>query len=76
MKKTLNDSLREEFAQILRENDNLDYISIKKLDPKVIDGALEKLLTANVLADPEEEIERVRAVFETFIINELRRLKH
>ena len=72
MRKSLNDSLREEFNNILSETDYREYISLKKLNPDIIKGAFEKLLSGNPLADHDEEIERSRGEFENYIINTLK----
>lgn len=73
MKKTLNDSLREEFGKILQEPQFAEFASAKKLDPVVISGAFEKLLAADRFLEAQpEDIDKARGEFENFVINTLK----
>ncbi len=74
--KTLNDSLREEFREILNEEDIKEMIVAKELDLQIIEQAFEKLLNNKYGTDESTLIEKGRADFETFIINTLRTQTH
>ena len=73
--KSLNDSLREEFREILNDQDINEMIASKELDESIIKAAFEKLLQ-NKNGIEDNEIEKGRAEFETYIINTLRTKTH
>jgi hypothetical protein len=77
MKKTLNDSLREEFGKILQQPQFADLVRAKKLDPMIINGAFEKLLAADRFLEAQnEDIDKARGEFENFVINTLKTKKY
>ena len=77
MKKSLNESLREEFNAILDYPEYQDSIEAKRLDVNVIKGAFDKLLaTDRFLEAQEEDIEKARSEFENYILNTLRTKRH
>ena len=70
--KSLNDSLREEFSEILYNQQNRDMISQKKIDVDLIHRAFDKLLDNKNGSDETALVEKGRAEFETYIINTLK----
>lgn len=77
MKKSLNDSLREEFKGILEKDENKNLTVSKKLDMTIINGAFEKLLSSDSFyGDEPEDIDRARSEFEIYIINSLKTKQH
>lgn len=74
--KTLNDSLREEFSEILNDPDINQIIVSKELDARIIEQAFEKLLQNKSGLDDVQLVEKGRAEFETYIINTLRTQTH
>ena len=77
MKKSLNESLREEFNAILDYPEYQDSIEAKRLDVNVIKGAFDKLLASDrFLEAQEEDIEKARSEFENYILNTLRTKRH
>jgi hypothetical protein len=70
--KSLNDSLREEFSNILEEEELKAFIKSKMLDMNIIRGAFNKLLENKTGADSHDLIKKGRAEFETYIINTLK----
>jgi hypothetical protein len=70
--KTLNDSLREEFSDILKDNDIQELIVVRKLDQNLIAKAFEKLLQNKYGQDEDSLVDKGRAEFETYIINTLK----
>ena len=74
--KSLNDSLREEFAEILNEEENIRFIKEKKLDEALIAKAFERLLSNKILNDETLGIDKARSDFETYIINTLKTKSH
>lgn len=76
MMKTLNDSLREEFREILNDEDIKEMIVSKELDVRIIEQAFEKLLQNKSGLDELSLIDKGRAEFETYIINTLRTQTH
>ena len=77
MKKSLNDSLREEFAAILAEPEYRQVISAKKLDEQLIKGAFEKLLSGDRFLEAQpEDIDKTRSEFENYILNTLKTKRH
>ncbi len=70
--KSLNDSLREEFAKILEEDEFKVFIESKKLDKNIIAKSFNKLLENKTGADTVDLIKKGRAEFETYIINTLK----
>lgn len=74
--KTLNDSLREEFREILNDEDIKEMIVSKELDVRIIEQAFEKLLQNKSGLDELSLIDKGRAEFETYIINTLRTQTH
>ena len=77
MKRSLNDSLREEFNGVLDHPDYREMIKNKKLDPVIIAGAFEKLLGGDRFLEAEQEdIDKARSEFENYIINTLKTRRH
>ena len=74
--KSLNDSLREEFKEILKEPEIKEMISNSNLENEIIHRAFEKLLLNKSGSDESSVIERGRAEFETYIINTLKTKAH
>lgn len=74
--KSLNDSLREEFSEILNESDHRQYVKEKNLDIDLINKAFERLLSNKTGNDESIIIEQGRAEFETYIINTLKTKAH
>jgi len=70
--KSLNDSLREEFYDILKTSDISEIINSNNLEKDIIIKAFEKLLENKYGADESSLIEKGRAEFETYIINTLK----
>jgi hypothetical protein len=70
--KSLNDSLREEFASIINEAEFQEFIQAKNLDKFIINRAFSKLLENKSGADVSDLVRKGRAEFETYIINTLR----
>ncbi|WP_053976587.1 hypothetical protein [Mangrovimonas xylaniphaga] len=67
--KTLNDSLREEFREILNEKEFSEIIKEKDLDPSVLYKAFDVLLRYKSDSDLTD---KARGEFENFIINYMR----
>ena len=74
--KNLNDSLREEFKEILNDDDIKEMIETKELDLQIIEQAFEKLLNHKYGTDEISLVEKGRADFETYIINTIRTNTH
>lgn len=70
--KSLNDSLREEFSEILKEDEIQDLIQTKKLDQDLVSKAFDKLLNNKYGQDEDSLVNKGRAEFETYIINTLK----
>jgi len=70
--KSLNDSLREEFANIISEPEFQEWIGEKKLDINIIRKAFSKLLENKTGADVSDLVKKGRAEFEMYLINTLR----
>jgi hypothetical protein len=67
--KTLNDSLREEFNKILKENEITERIETDKLDSMVLNKAFDVLLKFKYNPDLKD---KARGEFENFLINRLK----
>jgi len=77
MKKSLNDSLREEFAGVLAQPEYTELAATKKLDDMIVRGAFEKLLSSDrFLEAGTEDVEKSRSEFENYIINTLKTRRH
>ncbi|WP_299755411.1 hypothetical protein [uncultured Pontibacter sp.] len=77
MKKSLNDSLREEFNKILNSTDIKEKISTQELDLAIIIGAFDKLLAGErFLEATDDDIEKTRTEFENYILNTLKTKQH
>jgi hypothetical protein len=74
--KSLNDNLRDEFADILKKSEIATLISSKKLEKEIIYSAFEKLLENKYGNDDSSFVEKGRAEFETFIINTIKTKSH
>jgi len=74
--KSLNDSLREEFSEVLNHHQTMEMISKKKLDQDLIHRAFDKLLDNKNGTDEISLVEKGRAEFETYIINTLKTKAH
>lgn len=67
--KTLNDSLREEFAKELSKPELLDKLNFDDLDTVVLNKAFDILLK---FKSDDDLIDKARGEFETFLINHFR----
>lgn len=67
--KTLNDSLREEFNLILKEQELSNKINFHNLDKDVLNKAFDVLLRYKSSPDMKD---KARGEFENYIINYLR----
>lgn len=77
MKKSLNDSLREEFTAILADPEYQQLVTAKKLDEQLIKGAFEKLLSGDRFLEAQpEDIDKTRSEFENYILNTLKTKRH
>ncbi len=77
MAKTLNDSLREEFKEILKLEEVKSMMKADSLDLKIVVNAFDKLLSnENFLDAPQEEVDRTRSEFENYIIKTLKSENH
>jgi hypothetical protein len=74
--KSLNDNLRDEFSEILKNEDIELMITSKKLDKEIIRRSFEKLLENKMGSDESSLVEKGRAEFETLIINSLKAKNH
>ena len=71
--KTLNDSLREEFNEIIETEEYKKIIEIKNLDINILKRAFETLLKYKSDADA---IDKSKTEFENFLINYIKTLKN
>jgi hypothetical protein len=67
--KSLNDSLREEFNKILKENEITERIETDKLDPMILNKAFDVLLKFKYNPDLKD---KARGEFENYLINHLK----
>jgi|LakMenEpi03Aug12_release.lakeMendotaPanAssembly.Ray.scaffolds.fasta_scaffold533194_2 hypothetical protein len=74
--KTQNDSIREEFQEVLNLKEFKDEIQQKKLNPSFIKNFFEILLEKNNGSDDISIIEAGRSRFESFILNSLKEQNH
>ena len=74
--RSLNDSLRQEFTEILNEKDVKEMIVARHLDADIIKKAFQKLLENKYGTDDISIIEKGRAEFETIIINTIKTKNH
>ena len=74
--KTQNDSLREEFQNVLSLEEFKEEIKQKKLNPSFIKNFFDILLEKNTGSDDEDNIKASRIRFETFILNTLKEQNH
>ena len=74
--KSLNDNLRDEFNEILKNDTIVEMILNKKLDDVIIKRAFEKLLENKSGADEYSLVEKGRAEFEMLIINSIKSKAH
>lgn len=72
--KSLKDSLREEFYEIIKDSEVKQLIVQNNLDTNIINAAFEKLLENIFSSDDEQLLEKSRADFEVYIINEIKSL--
>ena len=72
MAKTLNQNLRDEFFEILNEDDFSEIIKSKKLDIEIIKKSFDILLENKQGDDEKSLIDTGRAKFELNIINTLK----
>lgn len=71
--KTLNDSLRDEFMEILKDENFQQKIKEEKLDLDVLKKAFDVLLRFKLDSDLTD---KGRGEFENFIINHLKTIKN
>lgn len=77
MKRSLNENIRIEFREIMDQQEFQERIKNKKLDPEIINAALEKLLNGKSSSSRvDEEVEGTRGEFENYIINTLKTKQH
>jgi len=69
MMKTLDDSLREEFYQILEQDEFKTKIELRQLDVDLIKNSFERLLENKYKNLNEDELNDSRQQFQNFIIN-------
>lgn len=69
MMKTLDDSLREEFYQILEQDEFKTKIELRQLDIDLIKNSFERLLENKYKNLNEDELNDSRQQFQNFIIN-------
>jgi hypothetical protein len=67
--KTLDDSLREEFYQILEQDEFKTKIELRQLDVDLIKNSFERLLENKYKNLNEDELNDSRQQFQNFIIN-------
>ena len=67
--KSLNDSLREEFNKILKEDVISERIQSDKLDPIILNKAFDVLLKFKYNSDLKD---KARGEFENYLINHLK----
>lgn len=67
--KSLNDSLREEFNKILKEDRITKKIESDKLDPIILNKAFDVLLKFKYNSDLKD---KARGEFENYLINHLK----
>jgi hypothetical protein len=67
--KSLNDSLREEFNKILKEDVISEKIELDKLDPIILNKAFDVLLKFKYNSDLKD---KARGEFENYLINYLK----
>lgn len=67
--KTLNDSLREEFYEILQQDEFKSIIENKDLDLELIKNSFERLLENKGNGLTEDHLNDSRQQFQNFIIN-------
>lgn len=67
--KSLNDSLREEFNKILKEDVISERIQSDKLDPIILNKAFDVLLRFKSNSDLKD---KARGEFENYLINHLK----
>lgn len=67
--KTLDDSLREEFYQILEQDEFKTKIELRQLDIDLIKNSFERLLENKYKNLNEDELNDSRQQFQNFIIN-------
>ena len=72
MEKSLNDSLRDEFDVILKQEKYQEIIKAKDLNKNIIAKAFEILLKFKEDNEGGNGIDRGRASFETYLINTLK----
>jgi hypothetical protein len=74
--KSLNDNLKDEFKEMLKNPIISNLIETKNLDQRIIHIAFEKLLAHKMGDDEIELIKKGRSEFEMYIINDLKTKKH
>ena len=74
--KTQNDTLREEFQNVLSLKEFKEEIRQKKLNDSFIKNFFDILLEKNTGSDDEDNIKASRIRFETFILNTLKEQNH
>ncbi|WP_232124684.1 MULTISPECIES: hypothetical protein [Tenacibaculum] len=67
--KSLNDSLREEFNKILKEDTINEKVELDKLDPIILKKAFDVLLLFKYKSDLKD---KARGEFENYLINDLK----
>lgn len=67
--KTLNDSLREEFIEVLEDEKFKTVIEFKKLDLELIQGAFEILLDNKNQNLTEDHLNDGRQQFQNYLVN-------
>ena len=72
MMKTLDDSLREEFYQILEQDEFKTKIELRQLDVDLIKNSFERLLENKYKNLNEDELNDSRQQFQNFIINQFK----
>ena len=71
--KSLKDSLRDEFSEILNEDQYQEQINTKGLDLTLIENSFEKLLDNMRNGLTDDQLDSGRSQFQTFIVNHFKR---
>lgn len=69
MMKTLDDSLREEFYEILKQEEFKTKIELRRLDVDLIKNSFERLLENKYKNLNEDQLNDSRQQFQNYVIN-------
>lgn len=71
--KSLNDSLREEFSEIMKKSEFSEIISKNNLDKELLEKAFDVLLKHKLSS---QTIDNARRDLENFLVNHFKTLNH